>query len=163
MPHIFLSRFLYLLDKPTELRLNTFAVLILALSFVFSTNLYSAEEVPEQAVEEEEEKEPVMYFRITPNILTFYQSTGRKIGYIVVQVQVVVRGQDNYDLVELHLPLIQDALTDFFNRQDKSIVSDLAQRESLRQQATVRVAEVIKEEVGTDVVENVLFTQYIFQ
>ncbi|WP_168204269.1 flagellar basal body-associated FliL family protein [Aliikangiella coralliicola] len=124
----------------------------------------TAKSAEETATEEpEENKLPLMYYQIAPNILTFYQSTGRKIGYIVVQVQIVVRGQDDFDLIDLHLPLMQDALIDFFNRQDKKTIEDLTQRESLRQQATQRIAEVIQDEVGRNIVENVLFTQYVFQ
>ena len=133
--------------------------------FVLSFNLIAAEPEAEETGEEveEEQKEPLQYFQIAPNIMTFYQNSGRKIGYIVVQVQIVVRGQENYDLVELHLPLMQDALIDFFNSQDKLTVQDLSKRETLRQQATDRVASVLKEEVGKEVIENLLFTQYIFQ
>jgi flagellar FliL protein len=139
---------------------------ILALSLlVFSLFLVplpcSAEEAAEG--DAEVEKEPLMYFMITPNIMTFYQNTGRKIGYIVVQVQVVVRGQDNYDLVDLNLPLVQDALIDFFNQQDKKTIQDLTLRETLRQQAKDTVANILKEELQKDVVENLLFTQYVFQ
>ncbi|TQV85591.1 hypothetical protein FLL46_20780 [Aliikangiella coralliicola] len=135
--------------------------LILLCSLLFSMTAKSAEETATE--EPEENKLPLMYYQIAPNILTFYQSTGRKIGYIVVQVQIVVRGQDDFDLIDLHLPLMQDALIDFFNRQDKKTIEDLTQRESLRQQATQRIAEVIQDEVGRNIVENVLFTQYVFQ
>lgn len=131
-------------------------IIILALLSLYSSSAVLAEE-------KEEEKEPLMYYRIDPNILTFYQNTGRKLGYIVVQVQVAVRGQDDYDLVELHLPLMQDTLIDFFNRQDKAVVKDLKKREELRQQATARVNEVLKEETAKEPVEDLLFTQYIFQ
>ncbi len=119
-------------------------------------------EDPATAKEQEEEL-PIRYFQISPNIMTFYQSTGRKIGYVVVQVQVVVRGDENLTLLETHLPLMQDALIDFFNRQDKTVIQDLKQRESLRQQATQRVAKVLEEEVGHKVIENILFTQYVYQ
>lgn len=135
-------------------------LLIAAFVVLFSTGCEEAKEAEEAS---EAAKEPILYFQIDPNILTFFQSSGRKMAYIVVQVQVVVRGQDNYDLVEMHRPLIQDALTDFFNRQDKKSVQELALREKLRKQAGKVVADVIKEEVGLDVVEDLLFTQYVFQ
>ena len=141
----------------TKLLKTFFITLFLA----FSISSAFAEEAEEEA--EAPSKEPLMYFQIDPNILTFYQNSGRKMGYIVVQIQVVVRGQDNYDMIELHMPLLQDALIDFFNRQDKKTVQDLKQREGLRQQATAKITAVLKEEVGEDVVENLLFTQYIFQ
>jgi len=132
---------------------------LLYFSLIFSAAAFAAED----AAEAEEEKEPLRYYQISPNIMTFYQNTGRKMGYIVVQVQVVVRGDENLEIVETHLPLMQDTLIDFFNSQDKDTVKDLTQRETLRTQATERIATVLKDEVGKDVVENVLFTQYVFQ
>lgn len=147
---------------------KSFLSLFIVISLFFTPVIYAEQEVAtedaaEEEEEEEEEKEPLRYFLITPNIMTSYQTKGRKIGYIVVQVQVVVRGDDNYDLVIMHLPLIQDALIDFFNRQDKKSIQDLSLRERLRVQAKERIAEVISEEVGQDIVENLLFTQYVFQ
>lgn len=145
--------------------LKHFSILALVVFGLSLTSLHAAEEAPEETEEEksEEDKLPIKYFQIAPNIMTFYQSSGRKMGYIVVQVQIVTRGDDNFALLETHLPLMQDALIDFFNRQEKAVVQDLNQRESLRQQATEKIAQVIKDEVGHDVVENVLFTQYVFQ
>ncbi len=111
----------------------------------------------------EEDKPELMYYEIEPNILTFYQGTGRKIGYVVVQVNVAVRGQDNYDLIELHMPLLQDVLIKFFNRQDKSVIQPFSEREQLRLKAMDVVKEALKEEIGKDIVENVLFTNYVYQ
>jgi len=119
--------------------------------------------IAEEESEEQEELEPIMYYEIQPNILTFYQGTGRKIGYVVVQVNIAVRGQENYDLVELHLPLIQDTLIDFFNKQHKSVIQPIAERENLRKKAEERVSQILKEETQKDVVENLLFTNYVYQ
>lgn len=126
-------------------------------------SLNAAEEEVEGEAGEEVPKEPLKYYLIAPNIMTFYQNSGRKIGYIVVQIQLVVRGENDWNIVDENLPLIQDALIDFFNRQDKDVVHDLAQREILRGQAKDIVATVLKEELGREVVENLLFTQYLFQ
>jgi flagellar protein FliL len=143
--------------------LSCFSIFFLMFSLLLPLSSSAAEE--EVAAEETEKvkKEPLLYFPVTPNTLTFYQGTGKKIGYIVVQVQIVVRGQSNFDLLDANLPLIQDALTDFFNRQDKNTIEDLSLREGLRLSAKEKLAEVITEEIGKDIVENVLFTQYIFQ
>ena len=143
-------------------RAKLFTFLFLSL-FSLSTLTINAAEEEAEAAEEEVEKEPVKYYLIAPNIMTFYQNSGRKIGYIVVQIQLVVRGDDDWNIIDENLPLIQDALTDFFNRQDKAVVHDLAQRDSLRSQAKDIVAAALKEELGREVVENLLFTQYLFQ
>ncbi len=135
-------------------------ILVLGL---FSLLLMSFPSLSEEAEEEAGAKKSLMYYEVEPNILTFYQGTGKKLGYVVVQVNIVVRGQENYDLVDLHLPLIQDSLIDFFNRQDKSVIQPFAEREKLRTQAKDVVSTVLKEETGKDIVENILFTNYVFQ
>lgn len=142
------------------LRLTKIIFIIpLLMALICAPNRLVAEEDPE----EETVLEPIMYYEIRPNILTFYQGTGRKIGYVVVQVNIAVRGQESYDLVELHLPLIQDALIDFFNKQHKSVIQPIAERESLRQKAKARVSQLLKQETQKDVVENLLFTNYVYQ
>lgn len=133
---------------------------ILLVSMLIIPQQLSAEE---ESDDESEEIEALLYYSIEPKILTFYQGTGKKIGYVVVQVNIAVRGQDNYDLVELHLPLIQDALIDFFNRQDKSVIQPIVEREKLRNQAKEKIAKLLKDETGKDVVSNLLFTDYIYQ
>ena len=138
---------------------NIFLMLLLILVFT-STNTVCAEE---DEGDEEETKEALMYFEVEPNILTFYQGTGRKIGYVVVQVNLAVRGQDNYDLVELHLPLIQDNLIEFFNQQDKTVIQPFTEREQLRLKAMESVSIALTEETGKDLVENLLFTNYVYQ
>ena len=140
-----------------KLFLKTLLIVTLLFSVLGSNTLLAEDE------EEKPEKEPLMYFEVDPNILTFYQGTGKKIGYVVVQVNVAVRGQENYDLVELHLPLIQDNLIGFFNEQDKSVIQPFSEREKLRVAAKDSVAAVLKKEIGKDIIENLLFTNYIFQ
>lgn len=117
----------------------------------------------ESEEEEAPDLEPMMYFEIEPDILTFYQGTGRRIGYVVVEVNIAARGQDNIDLIEQHLPLLQDDLIDFFNRQDKSIIQPISERENLRIKAQESVEAVLLEEIGKDVVESLLFTSYVYQ
>jgi len=139
---------------------NWLILLVIVLFFPMSGKLLAEEEGEGEAIPK---LEPLMYYAVEPNTLTFYQGTGKKIGYIVVQVNIAVRGQENYDLVEVNLPLIQDNLIDFFNRQNKTIIQDIKQRENLRLKAKDSVALVLKEEVGKDVVENLLFTNYVYQ
>jgi len=137
--------------------------LLKTLGFLVLLSIPTAIIAEEENDGETEQQEALMYYAVEPNTLTFYQGTGKKIGYIVVQVNIAVRGQENYDLVELHLPLIQDSLIDFFNRQDKTVIQDVKERESLRQQAQTNVSNVLKAETGKDIVENLLFTDYVYQ
>ncbi len=142
--------------------MNSLRNLLIMLVLVFISSI-SATLLAEESEDDKPVVEPLMYFAIEPNTLTFYQGTGKKLGYIVVQVNIAVRGQENYDLVEVNLPLIQDNLIDFFNRQDKSVIQNIKEREALRVKAKASVAAVLKAEVGKDVVENLLFTNYVYQ
>ncbi|WP_196140111.1 flagellar basal body-associated FliL family protein [Aliikangiella sp. G2MR2-5] len=138
-------------------------LLTLAASFPLVCAAEEAAQTEENSEEEGKPQLPLQYYLVTPNVMTFYQNSGRRLGYIVVQVQIVVRGDEKYELLATHLPLIQDALTDFFNRQTKEIVTDLNQRENLRIQAKDRVASILEAELGEPIVEDLLFTQYVYQ
>ncbi|MFT6734958.1 MAG: flagellar FliL protein [Polaribacter sp.] len=143
---------------------KTFLILVISLLvFIMSPSTYAEEVVVEEEESEEQEVIPLMYFDIDPKVLTFYQSTGRKIGYVVVQINLAVKGQENLELVELHSPLIQDNLIDFFNRQDKKTIQDFSEREGLRQKAQESVAAVLEAEVGKNIIESLLFTDYVYQ
>lgn len=139
------------------------AALVIALSFFIAITSPSILAEEEEEEEEAEEVIPLMYFDIDPKVLTFYQNSGRKIGYVVVQINIAVKGQENLDLVELHTPLIQDNLIDFFNRQDKKTIQEFSEREGLRQKAQESVAAVLEAEVGKNIVESLLFTDYVYQ
>ncbi len=140
---------------------KTLFILILSL-LIFVTSPFALAE-DEGETEEEAEVIPLMYFDIDPKVLTFYQGTGKKIGYVVVQINIAVKGQENLDLVELHSPLIQDNLIDFFNRQDKKTIQEFSEREGLRKKAQESVAAVLEEEVGKNIIESLLFTDYVYQ
>lgn len=146
-----------------QIKNSSFFISIFSLFLFLATPLAYSEEEEGEDAEQAEELEPLMYYEIQPNILTFYQGTGKKIGYVVVQVNIAVRGQEHFDLVESHLPLIQDNLIDFFNRKDKSVIQPFSEREKLRVEAKESVAAVLKEETGLDIVENLLFTNYVYQ
>ncbi|MGB0495362.1 MAG: flagellar basal body-associated FliL family protein [Kangiellaceae bacterium] len=141
--------------KMTHRKPNSLVIFLASLLVMMSPNFLLAEE--------EKEVVPLMYFDIDPKILTFYQSSGKKIGYVVVQVNIAVKGQENLDLVELHTPLIQDNLIDFFNRQDKTTIQSFSEREGLRQKAQESVAAVLEAEIGKNVIESLLFTDYVYQ
>ncbi len=121
------------------------------------------EAVEEEEEEDEDDKEPLMYYAVEPNILTFYQGTGKKIGYVVVQVNIAVRGQDDFDLLDDHIPLVQDNLIKFFNRQDKAMIQPFKERDKLRLMAKTSVMAALREEIGKNIVENLLFTDYVYQ
>ena len=140
---------------------KTLFILIFAL-LTFVTSPFALAD-DEEETEEEAEVIPLMYIDIDPKVLTFYQGTGRKIGYVVVQINIAVKGQENLDLIELHTPPIQDNLIDFFNRQDKKTIQEFSERESLRQKAQESVAAVLEEEVGKNIIESLLFTDYVYQ
>jgi flagellar basal body-associated protein FliL len=106
---------------------------------------------------------PLLYFDVDPKIMTLYQKTGHKLGYVVVQINLAVKGEKNIELLELHTPLIQDALIDFFNRQDEKSIQDIQKRSTLIKGAKKHVSNALKEELGQDIIESLLFTDYVYQ
>lgn len=132
-------------------------------NLLFGMLVLSPLQAEEEEVKQEPPKEPLSYFLIKPNVMSLYQTSDSRLHYVSVEIQVTVRGEKKLELIETHMPLIQDTVIDFLHRQEKNIIEDTSQREVLRTNLKNRVAEVLKAETGDELLENILFTQYLYK
>lgn len=136
------------------MRTNPYLLLI---SLCLTASLSYAQEEPEPVKE-------VHYFDLDPNIITNYQKPpSRRLGFITIDVQFQVSSVANLDALEYHKPLIEDTLIDVINSQDETIIKDIAQRNAIRDKIKQRLSAVLKEETGEPIIEDVLFTKFIYQ
>ncbi|WP_164503514.1 flagellar basal body-associated FliL family protein [Pleionea sediminis] len=106
----------------------------------------------------------VHYYDLDPNIITNYQKPpSRKLGFITIDVQFQVNSIENLDLLEYHKPLVEHTLINVINGLDEELVKSLDRRDEIREIVKVKLSEVLKEETGSEIVENVLFTKFIYQ
>jgi len=106
----------------------------------------------------------IKYFELYPNLVTNYQREDGKIGFLSIGIQLKVKGSANVDLIKQHLPLMQDAVVWLLRGQNETTVKDLTQRETLRQQTLAELQTRIEQETKRkDVIQDVLFTKYVWQ
>ena len=113
------------------------------------------------AMGEEEEKVSTSYLQIKPSIVTNYGGAG-KLRYFKSDISLRVVSADE-ERVAWHLPYIRSELVSLFSRQDEAALTTREGKEGLRQQALEAVQEVLQEEEGAPMIEDLLFTNFIIQ
>ena len=133
------------------------SILLLAFSFSWSTA---------QAQEEEAEKTPVVaapsaYVSLVPALVGNY-GAGEKLKYYKADIALRVKAE-NVARVEYHEPLIRDQLIQLFAQQTDKNMGSNEGKETMRQAALLQVQNVLKEEEGEILVDDLLFNNLIVQ
>lgn len=82
---------------------------------------------------------------------------------VQIEVQLMVRGQDNEELAKRHIPMIEGNLLQVFSASNADdLVTDVGKAE-LRDKATAQVRQIMKNLEKSPVVEQVLFTGFVIQ
>jgi flagellar FliL protein len=135
--------------------------------------LFMPEEVI--AVELEENLDDVQAARsdTSAEVLAIYVSMPRPFQFnapgisrerlVQIEVQLMVRGQNNEELARRHIPMIEGKLLQVFSASNADdLVTDVGKTE-LRNKATAQVKQVMKNLEKNTVVEEVLFTGFVIQ
>ncbi len=82
---------------------------------------------------------------------------------VQIEVQLMVRGQDNEESAKRHIPMIEGTLLQVFSASNADdLVTEIGKIE-LRKKATTQVRQVMNDLEGKAVVEQVLFTGFVIQ
>ncbi|WP_063653292.1 flagellar basal body-associated protein FliL [Aliivibrio fischeri] len=132
---------------------SLFAGLLLIISQIFSPAIHAEEEVAPQ----------MGYFTLAPDLTTNFVTTGKKLGYIQIRVDILVA--DNRDLPQLerHNPQIRNALVEVLGQQPEQRIKSLAGREEIRKECLAAINELLLAETGKTLAVDLLFTKYIYQ
>ena len=136
---------------------------------LFALKMFSGEEAA-VAVEGEEGGEaaapevklPAVYFPLKPAIIVNFQSRGRQ-RFLQAEVTLKMREPDVVAAVELHMPMIRNALVMLLGGQIYEDLQTPEGKELLRQQALAEIQRLIEIEIGKPGVEQVLFTNFVMQ
>ncbi|MEO2266897.1 flagellar basal body-associated protein FliL [Pseudoalteromonas pernae] len=82
---------------------------------------------------------------------------------VQIKVQLLVRGEGNEEAAKKHIPLIESTLLSVFAGTNADELSTAAGKESLRDEAVVKVQEALEGVESSKVVERVLFTGFVMQ
>lgn len=114
-----------------------------------------------------EETAPLMpqysYYTLSPDITTNYVTQGKKLGYLRLQIDLMVSDPDLIAEVEHHSPLIRDTIINIISQQPEVKVKSLAGREEIRQECLNKVNELLIRETNKKLLTELLFTKYLYQ
>jgi flagellar FliL protein len=133
-------------------------VLICVLCFsLFSSPLFAGEEAAEGV------KDDYQYYLLEPDIITNYIKPGKRIGFVRVTVELMVKSKSNYAILDEHEPLVRDRIITIFGEQNEQSVKSLTERDMIRQRCVDEVNELLYAESEKKPVEDILFTKYLYQ
>ncbi len=114
--------------------------------------------------EESKEQQPKLaYFTLEPDLTTNFHTTGKKLGYIQVRIDIMVADQADLAAIEHHQPLVRDTVVEMLGQQSKDTIESLAGREEIRKKLVTKLNEILLPETGKAIVADLLFTKYIYQ
>ena len=126
---------------------------VAAVILLLSCQLASAQEKPNYA-----------YMGLEPDIVTnFIGPSAKKLGYVRVTVELMINSADNLEIAEHHLPLLRATAIEIFGQQPEEKVKSLTGREDIRLAILKALQKHMKQETGSEIVKNVIFTKYLYQ
>lgn len=105
---------------------------------------------------------PAIYYPIKPPIIVTYTVKGRQ-RYAQVEVSLMTREEDVISAIELHAPMITNALVLLIGGQPYVEIQTAEGKELLRQKCLKKLQELLQKEIDKPGVENVLFTNFVMQ
>ncbi|MHA6494896.1 flagellar basal body-associated protein FliL [Pseudomonas borbori] len=119
-----------------------------------------------QAEEDEEATEAaapvVAYIGLMPALVGNF-GAGPKLKFFKADISLRVTGTDVEALVKHHEPLIRNQLVMLFSQQTEATMNAPDAKETLRKEALKQVQDVLTQEEGKPLVEDLLFNNLIIQ
>ena len=111
----------------------------------------------------QEAKLQIAYFTLEPDLTTNFYTSGKKLGYIKVRIDIMVANAKDLPTVELHQPLIRNAVIELLGKQSEDTIKSLAGREDLRKKLVKQLNEILLQETGRTIIADLFFTKYFYQ
>ncbi|WP_114787969.1 flagellar basal body-associated protein FliL [Vibrio tetraodonis] len=112
---------------------------------------------------EGEGEDKLAYFTLEPDLTTNFYTKGKELGYIQVRIDIMVANSADLSIIELHQPLIRDAVIELLGKQSGDTITSLAGREDLRKTLVDKLNAILLPETGRTVIADLLFTKYLYQ
>lgn len=126
---------------------------ILFLSFFFVSNfVYGADE------EEGDTELTIEYIEMTPKITV---NLNKKNKYLVVNVQLMVEGEQYIEKIKKHLPALRHQLIMLYSGRSSLELKAMEQREALRKETKKMITKALDEHSNSDGFRDVYFTEFL--
>lgn len=103
-----------------------------------------------------------LYEPLVPAFVVTLNHQGRA-RYMQVSMTLMSRDAAALAALKVHMPMLRNRLVMTLSEQDFETLSAAAGKELLRQQITASVQALAQEQVGSAVIEQVLFTNFVLQ
>lgn len=129
-------------------------LILLSLAF----NAYAADEKEAPPATQSE----YAYYGFEPEIVTNYISNRKKLGFVKISVELMVKDPDDLIIIERHDPLLRAAIIEVLGNQSEEKIKSLTGREEIRRECFDMVNNLITKEAGKPLIVNLLFTSYLY-
>ena len=102
------------------------------------------------------------YYGFEPDIVTNYISNRKKLGFVKISVELMVKSPDDLVTVERHDPLLRAAIVEVLGNQSEEKIKSLTGREEIRRECFDMVNNLLTKEAGKALIVNLLFTSYLY-
>ena len=103
------------------------------------------------------------YFSLDPDIVTNYDKSGRRLGYIRLSIELLTNSAANFKIVEKNAPLIRDRIITIMGEQSEKEIKSITERDIIRMRCLLEVNEVISVVTGVRPVQDLHFTTFLYQ
>jgi len=98
-----------------------------------------------------------------PRPFTFNVPGTTRDRLVQIKVQLMVRGDNNEELAQRHIPLIEGTLLKAFSTANADDLATTAGKDALKLKAAKDVQKAVIDVAGSKIVEEVLFTGFVMQ
>lgn len=132
---------------------SLFVGLLLIISPLFAPTVFAKDDANHQ----------MGYFTLAPDLTTNFVTTGKKLGYIQIRVDILVANNSELPNLEYNNPQIRNALVEVLGQQPEQRIKSLSGREEIRKECLTVINEILLAETGKTLAVDLLFTKYIYQ
>jgi flagellar FliL protein len=105
---------------------------------------------------------PAIYYPLKPQLNVNFSVRGRQ-RTLVAELTFMTRDESIISAIELHQPMIRNALIMLIGGQSYEELQTAEGKELLRQQCLQEIQRLLEQEVGKSGIEQVLFTSFVMQ
>lgn len=105
----------------------------------------------------------ITYYTLAPDITTNYIVNGTRLGYVRLQVDLMITDNSQLNNIEHHAPLIRDTIISLISQQTEQQIKSLAGREHIRQLSKQKINQLLLAETGHTPISELLLTKYLYQ
>jgi flagellar FliL protein len=143
-------------------------VLLIGVSVGITVTLLGAfssgdkEVTDEQAAAADPGKQPAIYYPLTPAFVVNFEDKGRS-RFLQAELTLLLRDAEVPAALDMHMPAIRNAMVMLLSSQQFETLQTAEGKDALREQALLKLQEVLQKEIGKPGVEQVLFVNFVMQ